>query len=234
MTKARPTRIYGRRRGRRLRPGHQRLLDEVLPQVSLRLPAPGEFLDPDQIFASAFEELWLEIGFGAGEHLAWQLFRQAETDGPAAFIGIDYFINGSAKLLARLEGSTALERLRLYQGEATEVLAVLPDGSLDRVFILFPDPWPKERHHKRRLIQSPVGDRIACLLKKGGELRLATDDPNYLAWIMERFHKHPAFEWTARGPTDWRRRPVDWPRTRYEEKALEQGRKPYYLRYNRR
>ena len=233
MTAKRPTRIHGRRRGRRLRPAQQRLLDEVLPRVSLSLPPADKSIDLSDVFPFPFEELWLEIGFGAGEHLAWQMARQLETGKQTAFIGVDYFVNGIAKLLARIEGTPALGRLRIYQGDAQDILAALPKSSLDRVFVLFPDPWPKSRHHGRRLVQEPFLDRIAALLRPGGELRLATDNSGYLVWIMERAERHPAFSWTAKQAADWRWRPHDWPATRYEEKALRQGRKPYFLRYRR-
>ena len=117
-----------------------------------------------------------------------------------------------------------------HKGDA----APLPAGSLDRVFILFPDPWPKTRHHKRRIVARPVLDRLAQLMKPGAELRIATDDPSYREWILERVTDHPWFDWTAAGPDDWRRRSADWPATRYEKKALKAGRKPVYLRLSRR
>jgi tRNA (guanine-N7-)-methyltransferase len=209
------------------------LLDELLPKLSLNLPAADEEIDLAEIFPFPLEELWLEIGFGAGEHLAWQMSRQMEMGRRTAFIGIDYFVNGIAKLLARIEGTAAPDRLRIYQGDARDVLTALPKNSLTRVFVLFPDPWPKGRHHRRRLIRKPVLDRIAALLRLGGEMRLATDDPGYLEWIMERVERHEAFSWTARRADDWRRRPDDWPATRYEEKAVRQGRSPYFLCYRR-
>ena len=124
--------------------------------------------------------------------------------------------------------------LRLYIGDARDLLEQLPDALFDRIFILFPDPWPKRRHHKRRLIQAATLDLLARVLKDGGELRFATDDAGYLAWALERFCDHPALAWQVSGPADWRRRPDDWPATRYEEKALRAGRRAAYLRLLRR
>ncbi len=127
-----------------------------------------------------------------------------------------------------------LRNVRLYQGDARDLLAALPLESLDRVFILFPDPWPKKRHHKRRIVCRETLDILAGLMRGGAELRLATDHMDYAAWILEHLRIHPGFEWLARGPADWRSRPEDWPPTRYEAKALAQDRPPVYLRYRRR
>jgi tRNA (guanine-N7-)-methyltransferase len=226
--------LHGRRRGRRLRPAQCRLIDSLLPELALELPPEGRTLDPADLFARPFPELWLEIGFGAGEHLAWQALRQAASEGPAGFIGAEFFINGIAKLLRQIEGTAARERIRIYQGDARALMAALPEGSLDRVFILFPDPWPKARHHKRRLVRRSSLERLSALLKDSGELRLATDDRQYLDWMLEHLGRDEAFELVARGQGDWRRRPSDWPPTRYEEKALADGREPFYLRFRRR
>lgn len=225
--------FHGRRKGRRLRPGRQRLLDELLPQLEIRLPPPGEPLDPHALFEPPRPDLWLEIGFGAGEHLAWQAREQAKRDSPVGLIGVEFFINGIASLLHRIDGTPALERLRLYRGDARDLLDQLPGGCLQRVFILFPDPWPKLRHHKRRLIRRETLGRLSRVMAAGAELRIATDDDGYLTWILERLAGHPRFRWLADGPRDWRVRPADWPATRYEEKALAAGRTPAYLRFRR-
>jgi tRNA (guanine-N7-)-methyltransferase len=137
--------------------------------LALELPPEGRTLDPANLFARPYPELWLEIGFGAGEHLAWQASRQEASEGPAGFIGAEFFINGIAKLLRQIEGTTARERIRIYQGDARALMAALPEGSLDRVFILFPDPWPKARHHKRRLVRRSSLERLSALLKDSGE-----------------------------------------------------------------
>ena len=221
--------FYGRRRGRRLRPGLKALLEELLPRLAVALPEGGGTLNPAALFDSPPEGIWLEIGFGTGEHLAWQ----AERHPGAGFLGVECFVNGVAGLLRELR-ERGLANVRLHHGDARDLLDALPPDSLDRVFILFPDPWPKARHHKRRLIRDATLDRLAEVMKDGVELRLATDDMDYLSWMLERLIRHPAFEWLARGPRDWRERPADWPPTRYEIKALDRGRRPVYLRFRRR
>ena len=225
--------FFGRRKGRKLRPARQRLFDDMLPRLSVDLPAPGGRLDPTRLFDPPRREIWLEIGFGGGEHLAWQALDHARRQSDVGLIGVEFFVNGIAALFHRLEGSPAQDLLRVYQGDARDLLAALPVASLQRVFILFPDPWPKLRHHKRRLIQGQTLDCLARVMVPGGELRIATDDADYLAWILERLVRHPAFDWMARRPGDWRARPDDWPATRYEEKALDAGRNPSYLRFRR-
>jgi tRNA (guanine-N7-)-methyltransferase len=172
-------------------------------------------------------ELWLEVGFGAGEHLVWQ----AEHHPDVGLIGCEPFINGVAKCLAHIE-RTGVSNVRLFTDDARLVMAALPDRSLSRAFVLFPDPWPKTRHHKRRFVQRENLDTLARLLKAGAELRLATDDPSYLPWMVEHACTHPAFAWLADRPSDWRGRPDDWPATRYEEKMLA-GHQPVFLRLRR-
>ncbi len=232
MTARRNT--YGRRQGRPLRAGRKALLDEALPQLEIALPEGEAPVLPAQLFDPLPERLFLEIGFGGGEHLAWQAAHHPE----AGFIGAEYFITGVATLLGHLQEarqqSGATAPLRLYIGDVRDLLERLPDAVFDRIFILFPDPWPKRRHHKRRLIQWETLDLLARVLKDGGELRFATDDPGYLSWALQRFSDHPAFAWQVAGPADWRRRDDDWPATRYEEKALKAGRRPAYLRFLRR
>ena len=173
--------------------------------------------------------LWLEIGFGGGEHLA----HQADCHPAIGFLGCEVFENGIAKLLAEID-RRGLANIRVFSDDARLLLAALPAASVDRVFILFPDPWPKERHKKRRLVSGETLDRLAAIMRGGAELRLATDDPDYLSWMLERVTRHPAFEWLARRPADWRERPADWPSTRYEEKARAAGRTAYFLRVIRR
>lgn len=172
--------------------------------------------------------VWLEIGFGAGEHLAWQAGHNPDV----GLIGCEPFVNGVAKCLAHLDRD-GIRNVRLFDDDARFLAAALPAQSLDRVFILFPDPWPKLRHHKRRIVQRATLDRLAELMVPGAELRLATDDPSYLPWMIEHACLHPAFEWLARSPADWRERPDDWPPTRYERKMLA-GRRPTFLRLRRR
>lgn len=220
--------LHGRRHGRPLRSGRQRLLDELLPEIRLQLPPRPEPIDPVALFAGPSEEIWLEIGFGSGEHLAWQ----AEHNPAVGIIGAEHFVNGVASLL-RYISDRDLRNVRIWQGDGRDLLDGLPDQSLDRVFVLFPDPWRKGRHHNRRLIQGETLERLSVCMKDGGELRIATDHPEYLRWILERTTAHPAFRWLASRPADWRRRPSDWPPTRYEEKAILEGCRPAYLRFRR-
>ncbi len=225
--------FYGRQAGRPLRPGARALLETLLPRIAIELPLPGTTLDIGALFgaANAAQErpVWLEIGFGAGEHLAWQAERQRG----AGLIGAEIFIQGMARMLRRVEDA-GLQNVRLYRGDARDLLAALPLAALSRVFILFPDPWPKKRHHKRRIVGRDTLDCLAGAMRDGAELRLATDDMDYAAWMLACLTAHPAFECLARSPTDWRTRPDDWPPTRYEAKALAQGRRPIYLSFTRR
>jgi tRNA (guanine-N7-)-methyltransferase len=174
-------------------------------------------------------DVWLEIGFGAGEHLA----IQAAANPQVGLIGAEPYVAGMAKLLVRADAQR-LGNLRLYQSDAREVIEALPDAALGRVFLLFPDPWPKKRHHKRRIVSMMMLDAFARVMRPGAELRFATDDPGYLVWALERFIAHRSFCWCAQSPADWRTRPRDWPETRYEAKAVASGRRCAYLRIVRR
>ncbi len=220
--------VYGRRRGRPLRLGQRLLTGTLLPQLSLSLPSAGE-LDPRSAFAEPPREIWLEIGFGGGEHLA----EQALSHPDIGFIGCEVFENGVAKLLALIE-RRRLANVRIFNDDARLLIAALPPASIGRVFILFPDPWPKRRHHKRRIVSAETLEGLARIMTAGAELRLATDDRDYLVWMLDLVCRHPAFEWTARRPADWRERPSDWPATRYEAKARTAGRAPFFLGFRRR
>jgi tRNA (guanine-N7-)-methyltransferase len=219
--------LYGRRRGKKLRAGQEALLDTLLPRLLLEVPPEPRKVDLASLFGDA-RDVWLEVGFGAGEHLVWQ----AEHHPGVGLIGCEPYINGVAKCLAHIE-RTGVTNIRLFTDDARFVMQALPPQSLSRAFVLFPDPWPKTRHHKRRFVQRANLDVLARLLKPGAELRLATDDPSYLPWMVEHACLHPAFEWLAEGPGDWRGRPADWPGTRYEQKMLA-GHKPVFLRLRRR
>jgi tRNA (guanine-N7-)-methyltransferase len=221
-------RFYGRRKGRPLRKGQQHLIDTLLPSLAIDLPASGR-LDPRSLFLHRPGQVWLEIGFGGGEHLA----EQARANPQAGLIGCEVFLNGIATLLAQVS-SPGLANVRIYPEDARNLLDALPDGSLDRVFLLFPDPWPKRRHAGRRFIQPANLDLLARLMKPGAEFRFASDDPVYIGWALAHLIRHPTFAWTARRPEDWRMRPADWPGTRYESKALREGRQPIFLRFVRR
>jgi tRNA (guanine-N7-)-methyltransferase len=229
MEETRRRTLHGRRRGKKLRVGQQSLLDTLLPRLALALPAEPHKIDLAKVFGGRLppDGVWLEIGFGAGEHLVWQ----AEQHPDVGLIGCEPYLNGVAKCLAHIE-RTGAGNIRLFTDDARLVMAALPDRSLGRVFVLFPDPWPKTRHHKRRFVQRETLDRLAELMVPGAELRLATDDPSYLPWMVEHAGTHPAFEWLAEGPADWRGRPADWPATRYEKKQLAGT--PTFLRLRRR
>lgn len=231
--------LYGRRKGPKLSPHRENLLETLLPQLEFKLK-PGS--DPKSYFSpplcgggetrsvsggGQIEDVWLEIGFGAGEHLLWQ----AERNPQIGLIGAEPFINGVAKLLSKLAAEPSCTNIRLYTGDARDIIAALPDESLGRVFILFPDPWPKTRHHKRRFIQMEMLDQLARVMKKGAELRFASDDKTYVAYALERLMAHDKFEWTASCAEDWRSRPTDWPPTRYEIKAIRGV--PVFLRFRR-
>jgi len=220
-------RSFGRRRGRRLSARQQRLLDEVLPRLAIDIAAPP----PETLaglFAADVSEVWLEIGFGGGEHLLWQ----ARANPGAGIIGCEVFEDGVVKVLSAIEDD-AVANIRLCTGDARELLRWLPAGSLRRVFILFPDPWPKKRHVKRRLINRALLDQLARVMQAGAELRIATDIGDYLRTILLAARGHPAFDWQAEAPQDWRLRGPDWPETRYEVKANREGRTSCYLRFRR-
>jgi tRNA (guanine-N7-)-methyltransferase len=193
-------------------------MDELLPVLAF---------DPHRL--SPESPLWLEIGFGAGEHLAWQA---AQNPG-VTLVGCEVYRNGIAACLGRV-ARDRLVNVRVWPADARDLIDEMPDASVDRAFLLFPDPWPKARHAERRFVAPANLDSLARILKPGAELRLATDDLVYLRWTLERLPLHPAFCWQARGPSDWRERPADWPPTRFEQKAIAEGRKPAYLRFRRR
>lgn len=230
MSDVRERTLYGRRRGKKLRDGQQSLLATLLPRLTVVVPPEPQKIDLAGLFGGTLpaDGVWLEIGFGAGEHLVWQ----AREHPKVGLIGCEPYINGVAKCLAHIERE-GVGNIRLFTDDAMLVMKALPNASLSRAFVLFPDPWPKSRHHKRRFVQRANLDVLARLLKPGAELRLATDDPSYLPWMIEHACTHAAFDWLAERPADWRGRPVDWPPTRYEQKMLA-GHQPAFLRFRRR
>jgi tRNA (guanine-N7-)-methyltransferase len=200
---------------------------EVLPRVSPPLiDAPPR--DPTQLFAPPVRDVWLEIGFGGGEHLLWQARHNADI----GLIGAEPFEDGVVKVLAEIEEQHRTN-VRVHADDARDLLRWLPPGCLGRVFILFPDPWPKRRHVKRRLVNTRLLALLARTMRPGAELRIATDIGDYARTILMAIQASDAFEWTARTPADWRDRPQDWPPTRYGEKAYREGRRCCYLRFNR-
>ncbi len=211
-----------------MRGGLKRVLEEGLAEWALTLPEDGGDLDLGKAFPVTPDAVWLEIGFGGGEHLAWQ----AAANPNIGLIGAEIFLNGVAKALRQLQAQGS-ERVRIHLGDVRDLLDCLKPASLSRAFILFPDPWPKVRHNKRRILQAETLDQLASALRPGAELRLATDDPDYVAWMMACLDRHPAFHWPISRAEDWRRRTDDWPQTRYEEKALATGRKPVFMIWRR-
>lgn len=220
--------FYGRRRGHPLRARAAQLVEEVLPRVAVPRPAAGERLGLAAVFPDPARPLWVEIGFGRGEHLA----AQAEANPQVNFIGCEPFINGVAGLLAHME-DRGLANVRVFAEDARYLLPALPDASVERLFLLFPDPWPKKRHNKRRFISDENLTEIARVLVDGGEFRFATDHMDYCRWGLAHVMRHGAFEWLAERPADWRDRPADWVETRYEQKALARGERCAYLRFRR-
>ncbi|HTH96933.1 MAG TPA: tRNA (guanosine(46)-N7)-methyltransferase TrmB [Stellaceae bacterium] len=221
-------RVHGRRRGRKLRQGQQTLLVDGLDKFAVSL----DRLEQDGL-APLFDPMprayWLEVGFGGGEHIAWQAARNPDI----GLIGCEVFQNGLVSALGHIRAGD-IRNIRIVPDDARLVLEMLPDASLERAFVLFPDPWPKARHHKRRFVGMETMDQFARIMKDGAELRLGTDDVAYLRVMLATACDHPDFEWLAKGPKDWRERPEDWPQTRYEAKGIEQGRPPTFLRLRRK
>lgn len=217
--------LFGRRKG--FKPSARQLFlrENLLPKYALDLE---HMTRPDAVFDVSVAEVWLEIGFGAGEHL----LEMAQNHPEVGLIGAEAYQSGTDKLLSKIDD---LEHkpgnIRIFEGDGRDIIEALPDGSLSRFFLLFPDPWPKRRHASRRFIQMDILDLLASKLRSGALLRVASDDATYAAWTLERLMAHPAFEWTAKGPGDWRQRPPDWPQTRYETKALHGP--PVFLQFER-
>ena len=203
---SKPLRSYGRIKGRTLRAGRASLVEEILPRLKIDLDRPIE---------PGARDVWVELGFGGGEHLA----GQAAAHPQVLVLGAEPFVNGVASLVRHV-ADRGLGNVRLHPGDGRDLLAALPDASVSRVFVLFPDPWPKSRHHKRRLINAETIAELARVMKPGAVLRFATDWADYLGWTLERFAASPAFTWTAERADDWRLAPADHITTRYEEKRL--------------
>jgi tRNA (guanine-N7-)-methyltransferase len=217
-------RSYGRRKGRPLSARQERLVKDLLPRLRLDLKSPAPRCLRD-LFPVPVGEVWLEIGFGSGEHLLWQAGHREDV----GLIGCEPFINGVASLLGAVE-QRGLANIRVHDGDARDVLSWLPDGAIARIFMLFPDPWPKKRQLKRRLLAPETVKELARVLGPGGEIRFASDDGDYAAQVLLLTQESGAF-----APMEGNRQehPADWPETRYERKALSEGRKPTYLRWRR-
>jgi tRNA (guanine-N7-)-methyltransferase len=219
-------RLFGRRMGRPISARQSRLMRDRLADLSLDLKRPFSW---DQMGKSTTGgRAWLEIGFGGGEHLVHMAALLPDVN----FIGCEPFVNGVAKVLSVVE-ETGLKNIRLFQGDAFDAIGWLPDGSIDVVCLLYPDPWPKRRHWKRRLIAAGALEELARVIRPGGEVRFVSDIASYVNWTLRHFAGHPNFCWTARRADDWRQPFADWPGTRYEAKALLQRRIPAYLTFRR-
>lgn len=222
--------FYGRVKGKTLKPSQEQYLQEDLDRLS---PGPvswednptREPLDLRAQFDGA--PVWLEIGFGGGEHLA----HQAQQNPDVGLIGCEPFINGVAMLLGKIRRD-GIQNIRVHPGDARNLFDVLPEASIDKAFLLYPDPWPKKRHHRRRFVTAEHLAPLARVLKPGAEFRVATDIPDY---VRQTLYEVPraGFEWLAQGPDDWRKPWEDWLSTRYEQKALREGRVPHYMTFRR-
>jgi len=231
--------FFGRRKGRTIRCAKTTLLNSFLPQVRI---------DDDtninkEMFGAKIDKLYLEIGFGNGEHLA----GQALNNPTIGFIGAEVFQNGIANLLSLITGISTKEELpekicltnnrvdniRIFDDDIRLLFSRIPDASLDKIFILFPDPWPKKRHENRRFINQDNLQELSRCLKTGGILRIATDHKIYKHWALRQLHNHPDFKWTATCGNDWKREPQDWIQTKYQRKAIREGRRAIFLDYEK-
>ncbi len=222
--------FYGRRHGKTLRDSQRRYLDQDLADLS---PGPVErqdnpertMLDLDTLFSG--RPVWLEIGFGGGEHMVHQAVRNPDV----GLIGCEPFINGVAMLLGKIRSASATN-IRIHPGDVRDLFDVLPPASIQKAFLLYPDPWPKARHHRRRAVTPEYLVPLARVMAPGAELRIATDIPDYVRQSLEQVPRH-GFTWCAERPDDWRAPWDDWTQTRYEAKALREGRTPHYLTFRR-
>jgi tRNA (guanine-N7-)-methyltransferase len=219
--------FFGRRRGRPVGSQQAVALSEGLERyrIDLSVPCPA---DPAALFPIPVTAIRLEIGFGGGEHL----LHAASAEPGVGFIGVEPFVNGMAKMLARVEAEPR-PNLRIYDDDAIRVLDWLPPDCIDRIDLFYPDPWPKKKHWKRRFVSRTNLDRFARVLKSGGLFRFASDIDTYVNWTLQHCRAHPDFEWLAGEAADWHQPFEGWPGTRYEAKALRENRRPAYLRFRR-
>ena len=223
MASGRRDSFYGRRKGKGLRPGRAARLQACLPLLAVDVgrPAPQPLA---RLFDPSVERVCLEIGFGGAEHLV----HEALAHPGWGFLGVEPFQNGLAKAVAAVDAH-ALSNVRLHGEDAGPLLDWLPASSLARIDLLYPDPWPKRRHWKRRFVNPANLDRIARALVPGGLFRFASDIPDYVDWTLRHAHRHGRLVWTAAAADDWRKPWAGWPGTRYEAKAVREGRRPAYL-----
>lgn len=232
--------FYGRRQGRRIRKAKTSLLDVFLPHI--QITAESVF-NKDSLFGKPVEQVYLEIGFGNGEHLAGQALKNPNI----GFIGAEVFKNGVANLLSLITGikeGTDLpkeftltqdrsDNIRVFSDDVRLLFARIPDNFIDKLFVLFPDPWPKKRHENRRFINPENLKEISRILKKSGILRVATDHKAYKGWTLRQLSANPDFKWTATCGNDWKHEPQDWVETKYQRKAIREGRHPVFLDFQK-
>lgn len=232
MADQHPTRsteaFFGRRRGKAMKPRQAGLYAEQLPVWKIDIDQPT-LSDLTSLFDFAPDALHLEIGFGGGEHLLDHALRKPQT----GFIGVEPFVNSMAKFLANAAESN-VGNVHVYDDDATQLLDWLPDNCLDGLDLLYPDPWHKKKHWKRRFVSPQNLDRFARVMKPGSVFRFASDIESYINWTLQHIHAHPAFDWVVTDANDWRTPYPHWPGTRYEAKALREGRTPCYLTIRRR
>ncbi|MCI5050237.1 MAG: tRNA (guanosine(46)-N7)-methyltransferase TrmB [Rickettsiales bacterium] len=214
---------FGRRWGRRLPSRKGALVKELLPKVAIGLPDGDAPIDVGGLFTDK-RAIHMEIGFGGAEHL----LGLAQHYSDIGYIGCEPFMNGVANCLVGMEDHS-IDNIRIYHDDARYLLERLPDDCIDRIYILFPDPWKKPRHHKRRLVSVELLDMLARIQPKGAELILATDHRDYSAWMLHALNECGGYEWTAKSCTDWQSAPADWTQTRYQAKTSAEGREPVFL-----
>ncbi len=217
--------LYGRQQGHKLRKHQQHLLNTLLPTLQVDLPSEGQ-IQPTALFGDEPREVFLEIGFGGGEHL----IARAGQNPDKGFIGAEPFVNGVAKILASIEAGGP-GNIRLHHGDARDLMERLPDASIAGVYLLYPDPWPKKRHNKRRFVNDENIRQLHRILQPGAKLLFASDITDYVRWTLGKMARHGGFQWTAERPGDWRNAPDGWPGTRYEAKAFREGRRAHYLHF---
>lgn len=232
--------FFGRRKGRVVRKAKSFLLDSMLPQ--LRITEAKEF-DAENMFGQSKKEICLEIGFGDGQHI----YGQAKNNPDIGYVGVEVFQNGVANLLSLISGvkegdnlpetidynKCEVNNIRVYDDDVRLLFSKIPDEFFDRLYLLFPDPWPKKKHAGRRFVNEENLKEVARVLKKGGLFRVATDHPIYKRHVLRTMHDCGDFVWTAKSSNDWRNEPKDWVRTKYQMKAIREGRRPVWFDYRK-
>ncbi len=233
--------FFGRRKGRVVRKAKSFLLETMLPQIRV---CKQEDFDKNKLFKNGAEKLCLEIGFGDGQHI----FGQAKNNPNNGYIGVEVFQNGVANLLSLISGvkegdnlpeeidalSFEVNNIRVYDDDVRKLFQKIPDDFFDKVFLLFPDPWPKKKHASRRFVNESNLKEIARVLKSGGLFRVATDHPVYKRHVLRTMHECSDFLWSAKCGDDWRKEPADWVKTKYQQKAIREGRRPVWFDYIRK